>query len=67
MKKWNIQFLMSQKCLLEKSKGQKIMINGLNILKTDHLMINDIISNQKLRNLDWTITISFEEGINMLV
>ena len=25
------------------------------------------ISNQKLRNLDWTITISFEEGINMLI
>ena len=25
------------------------------------------ISNQKLRNLDWTITISFEDGINMLV
>ena len=25
------------------------------------------ISNQKLKNLDWEITISFEEGINMLV
>jgi UDP-glucose 4,6-dehydratase len=25
------------------------------------------ISNQKLRNLDWTITISFEKGINMLI
>jgi UDP-glucose 4,6-dehydratase len=25
------------------------------------------ISNQKLRNLDWTITISFEAGINMLI
>ena len=43
------------------------MTTILSILKIDHLMTKDIISNKKIKSLGWNIEENFDKGIDELI